>query len=297
MSQLDRVGAFIGTIEESAFSTTSKGLPQWVGRLKATKMYIDDAANMQHFGITEPGYVDWSTYNETILAYLVLFNDRGPLRNYEQLMTATGWTGQDFQDLGDLVGKSVLFRTEEDTYDGKTSIKVQWLDAPDAPPTRTLKSAALDVVKDMNAKFLAALKKPVAPAKPMVAVAAKAAVAVPKPAGVVVAPTMVVVAAPETAAVNEPAKKPVAPIRKKMASPAAVTENPAPSQPAEVTKEEAWEFLNSPAVRGDTDEGAIAEAWIAACAEVGSDVDEEKFTQKMWGNVRNIVIKDLALNK
>lgn len=306
--QIDRTGTFLGTVAESTLGQSSNGFPQWVARLAPDKRYINDAAEMAHYGITEPGYVDWN-FDESILAYLVLFTDKGPLKNYEQLMTATGWTGEDFQDLTNLTGKRVLFRVEENTFKDKVSLQVNWIDAEDAPPERTLKSVAPDKISELNAKFLAGMKKPVAPPKP--AVAAKPAAAAPKPLAAPAAPATVT--APKVDAPSaEPA--PSAPAAA-TASPATVAPSAAPSKaprakkapvppvaqqapdtglPAATTKDAAWDFLNDPAQIGDKDPAAVADAWIAACSAVGPDIDEDKFSGEMWAAVRD---KTLAAMK
>lgn len=311
--KLDRAGTYLGIIAESTLGQSSGGFPQFVGRLVADRKYVNDPAEMAHFGIKEPGYVDWlfgEAEGPSIIVFMVLFADKGPLKNYEQLMSATGWTGEDFQDLTNLVGKRVLFRVEAETYKEVESLKVNWIDAEDAPPERTLKSVAPDKVSELNAKFLAGMKKPAAPPKP-VAAAAKAAP--PKPVAAPAAPATVTapkvdapIAAPAPAAPAAATESPVTPAAsvatakaprktKTPPPPAAVTENPAPGLPTETTKDAAWEFLNEPAVIGSNDPGVVADAWIAACSEVGENVDESAFTGAMWGKVRDIVLKDLGV--
>ena len=168
MSNIDRAGAFLATIQESAYSETKKGLPQWVGKLLATKRFVTDKNEMAELKVEEPGWVDWN-YGDEITAFLVLFNASGPLKNFEQLQLATGWDGCDFQELSSLVGKTILIRVEEDTYEGKTSLKVQWIDSLTASPDRTIKQADTATVAAANSKWLAGRKpapKPVAAMKP-----------------------------------------------------------------------------------------------------------------------------------
>lgn len=273
MGKIDRTGTFIGTVLESTLGQSSSGFPQWVARLKATKKHVTEKSEMEHFGITEPGYVDWSGYDESIVAFLVLFNDKGPLLNYDQLIAATGWSGQDFQDLTGFGGKTVLFRVEENAYKDKVTLQVSWIDAEDAPPERQLKSVDVSATKALNAKFLTGIAKPAKPAKPV-------------PAKAVAAATD----SPATTAAAPAAKIPPAPKNKRPPA----QEEPS-ALPKETTKDDAWAHLNAPQVRGDVSENDIAEAWIAATAEVGPTTDEDKFTPQMWASVRDIVIKDLDL--
>lgn len=316
MGKIDRIGTFLGVVSESTLGCSSNGFPQWVARLTADKKYVNDPGEMEQMKITEPGYVPWE-YDESITAFMVLFNATGPLKNYDQLKAAMGWSGDDFQDLMGFTGKRLLFRVEENTYKDQTTLQVNWIDAEDAPPERTLKSVEPNKVAELTAKFLKTLAKPTAPAKPTVA--AKPAAAKP-PVGKPAAPTATAgasQAAAQPAAVNPPApatptESPTtaapsaAPVEKPKATPPArktktppappvATENPAPGLPTSTTKEAAWEYLNEPTVRGANDEGVVAEAWIAACNEVGENVDEAAFTGDMWAKVRNIVLKDLGI--
>jgi hypothetical protein len=169
MAQIDRAGAFLATITEAAYGETKKGFPQFVAKFVATKRYVVEKSEMAALTppITEAGWVDWN-YGDEIIGYLVLFNDTGPLKNFEQIQLATGWSGADFQDLATLSGKSVLIRVEENTWDGKTSLQVNWIDAPDASPDRSIKQADAPTIAAANSKWLAGRK---APPKPTVAVA------------------------------------------------------------------------------------------------------------------------------
>lgn len=313
MAQIDRIGTFIGTIAESTLGQSSGGNPQWVARLIATKRYVTNVEEMKHFNITDPAYVDWN-FDEQIVAFMVLFTDKGPMKNYEQLVAATGWKGEDFQQLADgsLVGKTILFRVEENNYKDKVSMQVGWIDAADAPPERTLKSVDSTKIIELNKQFLTMLKKPTAPAKPAVAAVPKAAVAAPKPTTAasppvpaVVAPVAVtapVVTTPPPAtpavvpAVTAVATPKAAPTPRKKATPPAPTvqEPAADGLPKETTKEAAWEYCNQETIKGDNDDSVVEDAWIAACNEVGPDRDEATFTGEEWARVRNIILKDLG---
>lgn len=312
MGNIDRIGTFIGTVLESTLGQSSGGNPQWVARLLATKRYIADPEEMKHFNLTEPAYVDWN-YDESIVAFMVLFTDKGPLKNYEQLTAATGWKGEDFQELADgsLVGKSILFRVEENNYKDKTTLQVGWIDAPDAPPERTLKSVDASKVAELNKLFLANLKKPAAPAKPAVAAkpatpAVKPTVPAPKPTTPAVTPTPAAAPAPSTPttvvaapapATEAPKTKTPPPRKQKTPPPPPAAEPVANGLPEETTKDAAWDYVNTPAVKGENDDGVIEDAWIAACNEVGPQRDEATFTGVEWARVRNIIMKDLGVTQ
>jgi hypothetical protein len=302
MGTIDRVGTFLGTITESALSITkANSYPQSVLRLLADKFYVTSEADLAHYGMTEPGYVDWN-FDESIVGYLVLFNDKGPLHSYDQLIAATGWDGQDFQTLSDLVGKHVLFRVEEDTYNNVTSMKVKWIDKDTAPPERTLKTVDADQAKALTKQFLSGLKKPVAPAKPTAAKAATPpakAVVAPSPATAPAAVTSAAApaaaaAAPSTPSTPSTQQKVVAPKKPKTPPPPPADTAPV-GLPTTTTKAEAWEYINDPANKGQNDDTVIADAWIAAVAEVGESLPEEQFTGEHWAKIRNTVLKDLGV--
>src|SRR5580698_701799 len=128
--KIDTAGTYVGPILESGFGATKNGYPQWIVRVGAAKKFVNDAAELAHFQLTEPQYVDWSSFDESALDYLVLYKSttdltpENALLNYQQAKAATGWSGLDFDSLanGDLIGKEILFRIEEQTYEGKTQL-------------------------------------------------------------------------------------------------------------------------------------------------------------------------------
>lgn len=297
-TMIDTLGTFIGIIEDSGVSTTKNGFPQSVLRLKAMQKYIDQPNELEHFKLTEPGYVDWSSFDEEITAFLVLFknaevfNDETKLLNYDQLQSATGWDGTEFDSLanGNLVGKSILFRVEENEYQGKVRKQVSWIDNETASATRQLKSLDAAGIKALSSK----LKITKTTAKP---VAAKAVAAKPsgKPAGKSAATTAPAPATttPTVAA----ATKQVAP---KTAAPKAKTPPPAstttPGLPGKTTKEGAWEYLMEH--KGDNEDGVVADAFMSAMGErfEPKGLTEETATEQDWAAVRDLVVKDLSLS-
>jgi outer membrane biosynthesis protein TonB len=202
-TKIDRNGVFIGKIVDSALSLTKKGFPQWVALLKATKKYIASPEEIAHFqgqGFLQdgqPGWVDWSTFDEEIVAFLVLYNSTEEispdteLLNVQQLSAATGWQPPAFDTLANLAGQEILFRVEYDSYTnpetGKVSegYKVTWIDSKDAPPERQLKSLDAGGIATLMQKVVGygtigkTAAKPAAPAKPTKPVSAAAS---PKPA-------------------------------------------------------------------------------------------------------------------
>jgi hypothetical protein len=294
--KIDSPGTYVGTISESGFGLTKNGFPQWVARILASKKWIETKEDLEHFKMAEPGYVDWSQFNEEIVAFSVLFkhatdlNATTVLLNYDQLKKATGWDGLQFDNFESFVGKDILFRVETNTYNDKTSLQVNWVDAADASPERQLKVLAPDETKKLS-KLINMGGPKAAPAKPQ---AAKPPVAAnPTPvASTTSSPATVapVAATPITATTNAAPKT-----RTKTPPPAPPIEQPAVSTkdlPTELTRDQAWEALCTMAAGQDPK--VIEDSWISATNELG---DESKYSPKEWAKVRDICLKDLALAK
>lgn len=310
MSKLDSIGTYIFEVLESGLTTTKNGFPQWVARLKAMQKYVETPEEMTHFKLEAPGYVDWSSFDEETIAFMVLFKSKEEfskdtaLLNYEQLQLATGWDGTEFDSLidGTMLGKSLLGRVEHNNYTNpetnKTTegLRVSWIDAATASPERQLKTLDAAEVKNLASKLKISktVKPAAAPAKP---VTTKPGVA--KPAATTPAPAPVAPAAPAAPA-TPAAPKP--PSKKK---PAATTPPPAaeptsdekPKLPAEVSQTEAWEYVSKN--KGGNSDTVIEEAWLAACEEViaSQGKDDESATRADWAKVRDTIIKDCALTK
>jgi hypothetical protein len=307
-SKVDSIGTYIFEVKESGLTTTKNGFPQWVARLKATKKYVETPEDMKHFSLDTPGYVDWSSFDEETVAFLVLFKSKDEfskdtaLLNYEQLQLATGWDGTEFDSLinGTMIGKSLLGRIEHNSYTnpetGKVSegLRVSWIDAETASPERQLKTLDAAEVKGLAAKLkiTKTVKPAAAPAKPATA---KPAATKPTPAATPApAPAPAAPAAPATPAAPKPPsskKKAVAP------TPPPAEEQPEDTTtlPGEVSQSEAWEYVN--AHKGGNSDTVIEEAWIAACSEVLLDRDEDSATRQDWAKVRDTIIKDCVLSK
>lgn len=273
-NRIDSKGAFIGTIKEAVAAKSKNGFMQAVLRVLADKKWVDSADDLKFYMeqgvITEavPQWADWSAFDEDALGYLVLFKDvefREPLLNYEQLKIATGWAGDDFATIADMVGKQILFRMDEDTYNGKTSLKMNWVDSKDASPTpelRPLNAVEVAAASALLKKALGAKTKPtVAAAKPPAKAPALAKPAAPK--------------APKATAKTPPK---------------------ANAQPvSECDQQTAWDEVM--AKKGDNSDDDVTGAWVAVVTETVEETGraEDAFTNADWGKVRSKVMKDLAL--
>ena len=132
MALIDRIGRYRGVPTQGIMGESSGGFPQFVVTFLATEMY-DETTNT---------WIDWSPYQQTMTAYLILFNASKALLNYEQVMKAFGWDGVNLNalqsdDFGDLV---VQFAVKENVYTppgasvAKISLRIDWIDHVDANP-------------------------------------------------------------------------------------------------------------------------------------------------------------------
>jgi hypothetical protein len=292
MMLIDRPGSFRGKITEAGVGETKNGYPQFICRLQATEFYDEQTQ----------AWVDWSSFDQDIVAYLVLYTkDKQSgqwkeLLNAQQLKKALGWDGTSFATLanGDYSNTPVLFRVETDTYNGNESLKVSWIDAADANPTRQLtkfdsaKLAGLDSafkgVLGTKAPVPASAKpptgKPVTPPKrgrPPKATPTAGATAPSAAPASVAAPS-----APPVPA--SPAATPPAP----SGSPKPTT--PATTLPTECTKDEAWAAVcEHPERVATVTDDKIAEMWLVEAEKFGKA--EDAITPKEWALLRDRLIE------
>lgn len=299
MAKIESAGTYVGTITEAQYGETKNGLPQAVVRLQAEKRYIEDKETIEWYQTNQkvlldgkPGYVDYAANDENIVGFLVLFsakNDK-PTLHAEQLFKATGWQFPSFDQLGELVGKQVMFQVKEKKgytdqagvfHDQAGELEVSWIDSADASPERSLKAVDPDAVKAAMAKYKQFAPKPVAKAaaKPVGPVAPSAVA--PSPS------TSAAALATPTTTTASPSKAP--PKRAKM--------NPIPNgKPVGVADEcsqiDAWNFVN--ANKADADDNTVAEVWSKVTGEVLGDLPEESATPAHWARVRDQVTAKLA---
>lgn len=300
--EIDREGAWLGRFVESGVGTQQKsGMPRFVGRLMADKKWVESKDEMEAFSLTEPGWVDWSSYEQDITAYLNLLTadkDTGEVKEIflmDQLRKALGWDGASFGTLGttDWSKKTVMFWTGWNEWEGKTTLRVDSVDEETASPNRSIRTIDASGLKDLDAKFANLLKgtktAPATASKPATPPAAgkpptgKPATPPPstaaKGAGVTTA-SAPASTPPQKSAPSSPPKGP--------------PKAPAPTAPVAdgLTMEKAWEYVV--AGKGEANDDAMAEKWIDACAAIAPGKDEATITPAEWKAVAD---KTLALLK
>jgi len=272
MSQIDRTGTFLGYPVDSGIGETKKSsLPQWVASLKAVKYYDEDTEQ----------WVDWSEYAETdITGYFVLFDKSGkPTLNAAQIQKATGWSGLSLQDLNtDYSQTLVQFRVEENTYEGKTSLQVSWIDHADAEPGRSIQKLEPEDVKKLDSKYAAALKK---------------LSGGPKPKSVPEKPPIPKLQKPvDKEAVKAKLKAQTEEKANRAKAAEAKANKQAPPKPAApkakqetCTLNDAWEVVY--AAKGDMSDDDLGTVWLETIDKYG---DQDTLTGEEWVQVRNEVL-------
>jgi hypothetical protein len=254
---IDRIGRFRGRPTQGVIKPTKNGFPQFIVQLDATEYFNEDTGE----------WIEWSEYNQSITAFLVLFNATKALLNYEQVMKAFAWDGQDMADLqsddyGDL---QVSFEVEENEYQGNVSLRVNWIDAYEAEPRGgSLTPMDSGDLKALNAQYKQFMK------------------AAPK--------------AKPTKGTGKNVKKAAAPPAPKAAAPPPPPA-PAPTPDAsDTTRESAWFAVNM-AMDGKTDTQTITQAWVKGVAEVSQSAGmaEDNFTGTEWDAVSQTVLDMLSV--
>ena len=268
--QIDRAGTFRGNPVDWGVTETKKNhLPQFVVKLAATEFYDEEKGE----------YIPWGEYEQEMTAYFVLFTDKSgaweEIFHVKSMKDVFGWDGLSFESLanGNYGDLTVLFRVEENEFEGNITLQVQWIDQADSSPTRQLQK--------MDTKGLAAMTTKLGSALSATAVA-------PKPA-----------TAPKKATRSRQAK----PKAKKnptqsapSGSPPTVTSAPVtpvpdgpPSDPEPETKESAWAAVES--ISG-VDADKLAKTWLGCIACF--DKSETEFTSDDWATLRIAVVAETA---
>lgn len=254
MSIINHTGTFRGDIVDAGVSVTKNDFPQYVAKLLAEAYWDED----------EQQWVNWKDVeeNETI-AYLVLFGGTGETLTCEQVKKVTGWNGVSFTDLNniDATKVSLQFRIADNTYKGKTTKQVEWIDVYDATPGGAgIRKLDADGLKQLDAKYkqmLAATAKKAAPAK------AKKA--------------------------SPPAKKVKAP-----AIPRPTVVEPTAAAIGKCTMQEGWDEVCESLSPGVTDDQRD-DAWMNTIARVAKNVLVEDITEEQWFEIKVAVRDEICI--
>lgn len=276
MASIDRVGSFRGKVVDRGIGETKNGFPQLVLQLVATEKWDEQ----------DEVWVDWSQFDVTeATAYMCLFGkSKKATLAINQAMKAFGWDGSSLLDLQENEGlaNQIQWRMAENTYEGKTSIQVAWIDEYDAVPGRKVRKLEKADLKKLDGMYAAALKAVSGGPKP------KKAKPTPPPSKPEPSPdptttgdTLTPTTSPAPPSAGGSATKPPAPS--------------APKTPAKkakaVDKDTAWNSVYAKGtVAGKTDI-EISQAWTAAVKAAGDD----EAIGGDWSGIQADVLRSLRL--
>jgi len=319
---IDRTSTFRGRIVDHGVSLSTNGFPQWVAQLIASEIYDEE----------KQVWVDWSEYDvNEITSYQVLFgSNKKETLAVAQIKKITGWEGNSFQALTnmDLTEVGIQFRVEENTYEGKTSLQVAWVDEYDAVPGRRVAKLDAEDLKKLDAQYAQLLKqtgKKAAPAKapvnrPPSGVATQTATqaqadkdqiqyeqaAVKKSAKPTSPPKVTAKGIKPTqkkGSVKKTGKDPLGPPASEEAAPAPatrpappkLTSTPDPDFPTgHCTKDEAWNTVYDLKAKNVGDED-ISKIWSEAVREVAPGGQDAGITDEQWFLIKEIVAEKTAM--
>ncbi len=282
---IDRAATFRGRIIDHGVSKSTGGFVQWVAELLALEIRDTD----------EDKWVDWTDYGDEygdeIKSYNILFGgNEKPTLSCQQVKVITGWDGRSFAALGamDLTDTLIQFRTGYSTYEEKIRLGVEWIDAYDAVPGRSVKKLDAGELKGLDAEFSHILKKSSKAKAPV-----KAGTVTKK--GVQPTQAKGVVKKKNTKATN-----PIeAPAEEKAAPPGPPTGAVSVVKEAEnavsgsCTKDEAWAAVQDLKKAGMGDE-QIANTWLDALKDVAPKIEQEDVTEEQWWAVRTKVLDKVS---
>jgi hypothetical protein len=274
---LDKVGSFTGRIAGTSFKAEEGKAPTAILSLNVEK-YLSEAGEFVPY------------LGDSINAYVYLFRKDAEiycketkLRGYDQAKDALKWDGTSFDPFSDgtFDNLEICFNTKEDTYDGKTSIKVDNIWAiGGAAVGGALPPIDPAAVKAANAKMRFGAPAATAP------VAAKRGRPAKAKAEVSENPTQV--QATNTA------------VTAKDVQPTPAT--PPSRKPAEVSqgcsKIAAWTEVSDPDGNGGHDGPEVEQVWNATIDKVaGASTPDESITPQQWGQIRSQAIAELLVMK
>jgi len=258
MTLIDRTGTFRGDIVDAGVSLTKNDYPQYVAKLLA-EAYWDEE---------EQKWVSWKEVEENeAIAYLILFGSTGETLTCEQVKKVTGWDGVAFTDLNniDATKISLQFRIADNTYKGKTTQQVVWIDTYDATPGGAgIRKLDADALKQLDAKY-----------KQTLAITAKKA-----------AP----VKAKSKKAVTKETTPPVKKTTKPPAIPRPTVAKPTADAIGKCTMQEGWDEICESLSPGVTSEQTET-VWMDTIAKVAEGVLIEDITEEQWFQIK-VTVKD-----
>lgn len=282
------VGHFRGEVLAGAIATTTNGFPQLVLEVHATDVYDED--NGEWFEDAIDG---------VLTGYFCLFGGNGKATlAVRQVIEVTGWDGASFKGLNDLVQKLVEeglpigFTTKENTYEGNTSIQVDWIRPFDAVPTRGVQACSPEELKALDQQY----------AKSLQVTKGKAKIAAPKPTTKPKPPTRPALQKGEVTGAQTATEAEVTeatPPPEQMVKP-----KPKPVVTGKSSKGKAWIKITKANKAEATDKGGggvgfddtqLAELWQNTCESVAGNVSPNEITTQQWYQIQEECVAQLMI--
>lgn len=146
MPNVERAGKYSGYLKSWRVERTkASNVPQFVAQCECHAVW--DGVARKEVPISPPQHI-------TAFLPLIKKDKTANLSQIDALKDALGWDGKSFTSLnnGDYAAKPMNFTVDESDYNGKTTLKVGWINAPFAP-----KETSADDLAAMDAEFGAVL--------------------------------------------------------------------------------------------------------------------------------------------
>lgn len=164
MARLTEVGHYRGVVDDNAVNPSKeKRTPMWEMRVSVTHQFVPEADRAawveQGYEIPDDGFVD--IVDQDIVTYVsaaLVSRDKGLLAAHEAAMKITGWDGASFKALDQMEpGFSIQFSAEEDTYNGETRIRPNWIDPVGSPIGGGMRRTEVSELDALTAEFAGVL--------------------------------------------------------------------------------------------------------------------------------------------
>ncbi|HDZ37976.1 MAG TPA: hypothetical protein ENH62_06790 [Marinobacter sp.] len=159
MNKVSFAGTFKGRVLEHAYGETKGNVEE--GKDSLPQLIVDVALEWI-WNEKDEGWQDYADNDEHAVAYLHLFNhDEGESLYHAQVMKVFGWDGTLVTDVDDMGvdDKIIQIRVEENDFNDKITLKVNWIDEEDAVPGQRIRRFSAADLKASASKFAILSKK------------------------------------------------------------------------------------------------------------------------------------------
>jgi len=149
---VDREGTFRGRIVDYGLGETRNGAVRLSIKAELDECWSKDEDNPEDEGAWE----DWRVYNVEAYGDLILVKTNGESNNTQVTALArhAGWDGR-IESIADKTWKpwASQFSVEPNTYEGRTTYRIAFVNGWDDKPGGTMKSVSADDARKLAAKY------------------------------------------------------------------------------------------------------------------------------------------------